>query len=201
GQCPRRRAIEGEGGDEHPAVPDRDQVLDAGHGLLLEDLDGVTPVRGGGPLGVAAAGHRPAGLLAERCSFLGGEGCRLTVRPSVARHRRSSPSVSLVHSVIVPISATIRLAVLPWVAGISRVGRGRYCSVMAYDEELADRIRELVSGEKRLTEKKMCGGLAFLVGGNMAVAASGQGGILVRVDPDQSPKLVSTTAAAPMGSP
>ena len=57
---------------------------------------------------------------------------------------------------------------------------------MAYDEDLADRIRELVAGEKGLTEKKMFGGLAFLVGGNMAVAASGQGGILVRVDPDQS---------------
>jgi len=69
---------------------------------------------------------------------------------------------------------------------------------MAYDEELAGRIRELVAGEKRLTERKMFGGLAFLVGGNMAVAASGQGGILVRVDPDQSPKLVSTTAAEPM---
>ena len=57
---------------------------------------------------------------------------------------------------------------------------------MAYDEELAGRIRELVSGEPRLTEKKMFGGLAFLVGGNMAVAASGQGGLLVRVDPDES---------------
>ena len=69
---------------------------------------------------------------------------------------------------------------------------------MAYDEELADRIRELVAGEKRLTEKKMFGGLAFLVGGNMAVAASGQGGILVRVDPQRSTKLVSTTSAEPM---
>ena len=69
---------------------------------------------------------------------------------------------------------------------------------MAYDEDLADRIRELVAGEKRLTEKKMFGGLAFLVGGNMAVAASGQGGILVRVDPDQSAKLVTTTPAEPM---
>jgi hypothetical protein len=46
---------------------------------------------------------------------------------------------------------------------------------MAYDEELADRIRELVSGEPGLTEQKMFGGLAFLIGGNMAVAASGQG--------------------------
>jgi TfoX/Sxy family transcriptional regulator of competence genes len=57
---------------------------------------------------------------------------------------------------------------------------------MAYDEELADRIRELVAGEKGVTEKKMFGGLAFLVGGNMAVAASGQGGLLVRVDPSKA---------------
>jgi TfoX/Sxy family transcriptional regulator of competence genes len=69
---------------------------------------------------------------------------------------------------------------------------------MAYDEDLANRIRELVGGEKGVTEKKMFGGLAFLVAGNMAVAASGQGGILIRVDPEQSPKLVSTTAAEPM---
>src|SRR5215468_3955052 len=69
---------------------------------------------------------------------------------------------------------------------------------MAYDEDLADRIRELVAGEKRLTEQKMFGGLAFLIGGNMAVAASGQGGILVRVDPGESDTLVSTTKAHPM---
>ena len=69
---------------------------------------------------------------------------------------------------------------------------------MAYDEDLADRIRELVAGEPRLTEQKMFGGLAFLIGGNMAVAASGQGGILVRVDPEASGKLVSTTKAKPM---
>ena len=66
---------------------------------------------------------------------------------------------------------------------------------MAYDEELADRIRELVVGEPDLTEKKMFGGLAFLIGGNMAVAASGQGGALVRVDPAQSDALVATTNA------
>jgi TfoX/Sxy family transcriptional regulator of competence genes len=69
---------------------------------------------------------------------------------------------------------------------------------VAYDEDLADRIRELVAGEKRLTEQKMFGGLAFLIGGNMAVAASGQGGILVRVDPAASDKLVATTKAQPM---
>jgi TfoX/Sxy family transcriptional regulator of competence genes len=69
---------------------------------------------------------------------------------------------------------------------------------MAYDEDLADRIRELVAGERRLTEQKMFGGLAFLIGGNMAVAASGQGGILVRVDPEESGTLVSTTKAEPM---
>jgi len=66
---------------------------------------------------------------------------------------------------------------------------------VAYDEELADRIRELVVGESGLTEQKMFGGLAFLIGGNMAVAASGQGGILVRVEPAQSDLLVATTNA------
>jgi TfoX/Sxy family transcriptional regulator of competence genes len=54
---------------------------------------------------------------------------------------------------------------------------------MAYDEDLANRIRELLAGETAITEKKMFGGLAFLLGGNMAVAASGQGGLLVRIDP------------------
>jgi TfoX/Sxy family transcriptional regulator of competence genes len=69
---------------------------------------------------------------------------------------------------------------------------------MAYDEELATRIRELVAGEPDLTEKKMFGGLAFLLGGNMAVAASGQGGMLVRVDPAESDSLVASTNARPM---
>lgn len=69
---------------------------------------------------------------------------------------------------------------------------------MPYDEALADRIRELVAGERRLAEKKMFGGLAFLIGGNMAIAASGQGGILVRVDPDESDQLVAKTNAEEM---
>jgi TfoX N-terminal domain len=69
---------------------------------------------------------------------------------------------------------------------------------MAYDEELASRIRELVGAEPGLTEQKMFGGLAFLIGGNMAVAASGQGGILVHVDPEQSDELVAQTVARPM---
>jgi TfoX/Sxy family transcriptional regulator of competence genes len=69
---------------------------------------------------------------------------------------------------------------------------------MAYDEVLAERIRELVEGEPGLSEQKMFGGLAFLIGGNMAVAASGQGGVLVRVDPAESAALVATTSARPM---
>jgi len=69
---------------------------------------------------------------------------------------------------------------------------------MAYDEALAIRIRELVGDGPAITEQKMFGGLAFLVGGNMAVAASGQGGILVRVDPEESDALVATTAATVM---
>jgi len=54
---------------------------------------------------------------------------------------------------------------------------------MAYDEDLANRLRELLAGEKGVTEKKMFGGLAFLVRGNMCVSASGQGGLLARIDP------------------
>jgi hypothetical protein len=69
---------------------------------------------------------------------------------------------------------------------------------VAYDEELADRIRELVGGEEGLTEQKMFGGLAFLIGGNMAVAASGEGGLLVRVDPARSDRITATTSAEPM---
>jgi TfoX/Sxy family transcriptional regulator of competence genes len=69
---------------------------------------------------------------------------------------------------------------------------------VAYDEDLANRIRELMAGDAGLTEQKMFGGLAFLIGGNMAVGASGQGGILVRVDPAQSDALVAATSARPM---
>ncbi len=69
---------------------------------------------------------------------------------------------------------------------------------MAYDEDLANRIRELVAGEAGVTEKKMFGGLAFLIGGNMSVAASGQGGLLVRVDPRRRTTLVAKQHAAPM---
>lgn len=69
---------------------------------------------------------------------------------------------------------------------------------MAYDENLAARIRELLAEEPGITEQKMFGGLAFLVGGNMAVAASSQGGLLVRVDPAKSDALVATTMAHPM---
>ncbi len=68
---------------------------------------------------------------------------------------------------------------------------------MAYDEALAGRIRDLVGGQSQLEEKKMFGGLAFLIGGNMAIAASGQGGVLVRADPSESDKLIATTKAEP----
>ena len=74
-----------------------------------------------------------------------------------------------------------------WAAGYDRA--------VAYDEELAARVRQLVSGEAGVAEKKMFGGLAFLVGGNMAVGVSGQGGLLVRVDPEESDELVASTSA------
>jgi hypothetical protein len=73
-----------------------------------------------------------------------------------------------------------------------------YDRVVAYDEQLAARIREFVAAEAGVTEQKMFGGLAFLIGGNMAVAASGQGGILVRVDPEKTEPLVATTNASVM---
>jgi TfoX/Sxy family transcriptional regulator of competence genes len=69
---------------------------------------------------------------------------------------------------------------------------------MAYDEALAERIRALVGPGPDVTEQKMFGGLAFLVGGHMAIAASGQGGILARVDPAVSDELVATTSARAM---
>ncbi|HEY3578745.1 MAG TPA: TfoX/Sxy family protein [Gaiellaceae bacterium] len=69
---------------------------------------------------------------------------------------------------------------------------------MAYDQELAARIRAHVGDRPGLTEQKMFGGLAFLIGGNMAIAASGQGGILVRVDPGESDELIAATPAEPM---
>ena len=68
---------------------------------------------------------------------------------------------------------------------------------MAYDEDLANRVRELVAAEPGITERRMFGGLAFLVGGNMAVAASGQGGLMVRVDPEQTDALVAKAHARP----
>jgi TfoX/Sxy family transcriptional regulator of competence genes len=69
---------------------------------------------------------------------------------------------------------------------------------MAYDERLADRVRELLSGETGLSETRMMGGLAFLIGGNMAVAVSSQGGLLVRVGPDAFDDALARKGASPM---
>ena len=69
---------------------------------------------------------------------------------------------------------------------------------MAYDRDLANRLREQLAGEEGVSEKAMFGGLAFLVGGHMAVAASGQGGVLVRVDPDEFADALAREHAAPM---
>ncbi|MEZ5410955.1 MAG: TfoX/Sxy family protein [Acidimicrobiales bacterium] len=68
---------------------------------------------------------------------------------------------------------------------------------MAFEDELAGRIRGMVAGEQGLTERRMFGGLAFLVGGHMAIAASGDGGVLVRVDPSTGNQLVNATSAVP----
>jgi TfoX/Sxy family transcriptional regulator of competence genes len=68
---------------------------------------------------------------------------------------------------------------------------------VAYDEDLANRIRELVAGEENLTERKMFGGLAFLIGGHMSVSASGSGGLLLHVDPAQTEGLLAKPYAQP----
>jgi TfoX/Sxy family transcriptional regulator of competence genes len=68
---------------------------------------------------------------------------------------------------------------------------------MAFDEELANRIRELLAGEPDVTEKRMFGGLAFLVAGNMAVAASREGGLLLRIDPNETGALLAKPSAQP----
>ncbi|MCW2795890.1 TfoX/Sxy family protein [Nocardioides sp.] len=68
---------------------------------------------------------------------------------------------------------------------------------MAYDEQLADRLRAHLEGEPGLTEKKMFGGLAFLIGGNLAVSASSQGGLLLRTDPSDTAVLLEEPHAEP----
>ena len=68
---------------------------------------------------------------------------------------------------------------------------------MAYDEDLANRIRELLADEPGVTEQRMFGGLAFLIGGNMSVAASGQGGLMVRVAPEDTDALAGEQHARP----
>ena len=69
---------------------------------------------------------------------------------------------------------------------------------MPYDETLAERIRAEIGAAPHITERRMFGGLAFLVNGHMAVAASGQGGLLVRADPEEADVLVGEGAAEPM---
>jgi len=68
---------------------------------------------------------------------------------------------------------------------------------MAYDEDLAIRIRELLAGESDITERRMFGGLAFLMGGHMSVAASAQGGLMVRIHPEDTDALLAKPHARP----
>jgi TfoX/Sxy family transcriptional regulator of competence genes len=69
---------------------------------------------------------------------------------------------------------------------------------MAYDEDLAGRIRELLGPQKGVEEKRMFGGLAFLINGNMSVAVSGRGGLMVRVPPGETEKLLAREHVEPM---
>ena len=84
----------------------------------------------------------------------------------------------------------MQVVTCPSTGGLRTVGGGADTAAVAYDEDLAERIREQVAGEDGLAEKRMFGGLAFLINGNMAVSASGQGGMLLRVDPAQTEELI-----------
>lgn len=68
---------------------------------------------------------------------------------------------------------------------------------MAYDEDLANRIRELILTEQGVAEQRMFGGLAFLINGNLSVAASGRGGLMLRVDPADTEGLLGKPHAQP----
>ena len=74
----------------------------------------------------------------------------------------------------------------------------RHTRQMAYDEELADRLREALQDVPGVTEKRMFGGLAFMVSGNMTVTAGSQGGLMVRVDPSLSEELARRPHASRM---
>ncbi len=69
---------------------------------------------------------------------------------------------------------------------------------MPIDEDLAQRVRELVEGTYSLSEKRMFGGLAFLVNGHLGIAVSGSGGLMVRADPAQAADVVDEPRVAPM---
>ena len=81
---------------------------------------------------------------------------------------------------------------MEWVASAQTLRQN--CNV-AYDEDLAERLRELLRGEEGLTEKRMFGGLAFLINGNMSVSASSQGGLLLRVAPAETEALLTKAGA------
>jgi hypothetical protein len=68
---------------------------------------------------------------------------------------------------------------------------------VAYDEDLANRIRELVAAEPGVVEKNMFGGLAFLIGGHMSVSVSRLGGLLLRVPPEETESLRAKPHAGP----
>jgi TfoX/Sxy family transcriptional regulator of competence genes len=74
----------------------------------------------------------------------------------------------------------------------------RTLAPVAYDEQLADRIRTRLGPDPSVSEQRMFGGLAFLIDGNMAVGVSGQGGLMVRVPAEETDALIDRTAAEPM---
>ena len=122
----------------------------------------------------------------------------MKVRPGSISVHRSSRGVSSGRGSTLSFGGNQLVTIPSPNRNIQVLGPGLYDRSMAYDEALADRIRELLESDRDVREQKMFGGLSFLVNGHMAVAASGKGGVLVRVDPVESDRLVDTTSATLM---
>jgi TfoX/Sxy family transcriptional regulator of competence genes len=81
--------------------------------------------------------------------------------------------------------------------GQTATARTRDNPAVAYDQDLANRVREVVGTEAGVTERQMFGGLAFLIGGHMSVSVSGRGGLLLRCDPGETDALLRKPFAHP----
>lgn len=141
-------------------------------------------------------------------NMIGGGGSTATIRPSPRRTKRAAARCAACprprpRSPVVEVRRASRqrddddCGSLPVAQGERARADWTIILGMAYDEDLADRIRELIAGEPDVTEQRMFGGLVFLVGGNMSVAAGRQGSLVVRVDPEDADAFLANPHTQP----